>query len=88
MQSVMNRLVKLIYSLPPGFLTTSYLIELGSLSRQELSFRICLLPFEALKFDEPRYLADLLRLENVHLSMVLKTSDDSLRLELPRATSE
>ena len=49
LQSVENRSARLIYSLPPQVPTTSYLIE----------FKTCLLASKALKFDEPKYLADL-----------------------------
>ena len=82
--SVINRLTRLIYSLPPCvpllvFLLPHILLNcIGFLSRQELNFKICLLAFKALKFIEPKYLADLLNLSNVHVGMGLKTSRDSL----------
>ena len=53
-----------------------------------IKFKICLLAFKALKYDEPRYHADLLNLQNVHVGMSLRTSDDPSRLEVPKATSE
>ena len=43
---------------------------------------------KALKFGEFKYLADLLNLQNVHVSMGLRTSDDPFPLEVPRATFE
>ena len=44
--------------------------------------------FKALKFGEPRYLVDLLSLQNVHVGMGLRTSDDPFHLEALRTTSE
>ena len=41
-----------------------------------IEFKICLLAFKALKFSEPKYLADLLNLKNIRLGMGLRTSDD------------
>ena len=40
------------------------------------------------KFDGPRYLADLLHLQNVYLGMGWRTSGDPFWLEVLRATSE
>ena len=89
LQSVMNRSARLIYSLPPRVPTTSYLIDLHWLPvKARIEFKICLLAFKALKFGEPRYLADLLTLQNVGSGMNLRVSDDPFRLMEPRATSE
>ena len=43
---------------------------------------------KALTVGEPRYLADLLNLQNDHVGMDLQTSDDPFQLEVLRATSE
>ena len=43
--------------------------------------------FEALKYGEPGYLADLLNFLNVHVGMNLKISDDPFWLEVPKAKS-
>ena len=48
---------------------------------------ICFLACEALKFGKPRYLANLLILQNTQLDMGLRTSDDPY-LDEPRSTSE
>ena len=89
LQSVINRSVRLICSLPPRVPTTQYLIELHWLPvKARIEFKICLLAFKALKFGQPKYLANLLSLQNVPLGMDLRTSDDPYRLEEPRATSE
>ena len=87
LQSVVNRSARLTYSLPPRIPTTSYLMELYWLPvKTRIEFKICLLAFKALKLDEPKYLADLLNLQNVHVGMGLRTSDDPFWLEVPRAT--
>ena len=84
-----NRSARLIYSLPPQFTFASYLIELHWLPvKARIEFKICLLAFKALKFDEPKYVADLINLQNVHVGMGLRTSNDPFRLEVPRLTSE
>ena len=89
LQSVINRSARLIYSLPSQVSTPSYLIELHWLPvKAGIEFKICLLAFKALKFGESKYFADLLNLQNVHVGMGLRTSDDPFRLEVPRATSE
>ena len=41
-----------------------------------MEFKICLLAFKPLKSVEPTYLGDLLNLQNVHVGISLKTSDD------------
>ena len=79
LQSVANRSARLIYSLPPSVPTTSssYLTELHWLSvKARIEFKICVLAFEALKLGKPKYLADFLNLQNVHMGMGLRTSDD------------
>ena len=44
--------------------------------------------FKVPKFGEPRYLADLLNLQNVHVDVGFRTFDDPFRLEMLKATSE
>ena len=89
LQSVINRSVRLLCSLPPQVPTTQYLIELHWLPvKARIEFKICLLAFKALKFGQPRYLANLLSLQIVQLDMGLRTSDDPYHLDEPRATSE
>ena len=55
---------------------------------QKLSFKICLLALKALTFGELRYLADLLKRQNVRMGMGLRTFNNPFRLEVPRLTSE
>ena len=83
-----NTSARFIHSLPPRVPTT-YLIELHwPPTRQEWSLRFGCWLLKHLKFGEPKYLADLLTLQNVYVSMGLRTSDDPFQLEVPRATSE
>ena len=87
LQLVINRSAKLISSFPLQVPITSYLIELHWLPvKARIEFKICLLAFKALKFGEPKYLADLLNLQNVYAGMGLRTSDDPFRLEVLRAS--
>ena len=73
-------------SIPPRVPTTSYLIEPHWLPvKVRIEFKICLWAFKSLKFGEPKHLADLLNLQNVQVGMGLRFSDDSFRLEVPRA---
>ena len=89
LKSVINKSARFIYSLHLRVPTTSYLIELHWLPvKAKIQFEICLLAFKALKFGEPKYLADLLSLQNVHVDTGLRTSDDPFRQEVPRATHE
>ena len=76
-QSVVNRSARLIYSLSLRVPTTLHLTELHWLPvKARIAFMICLLAFKALKFGEPKYLADLLNLQNVHVGMGLRTFND------------
>ena len=63
LQSVINRSAIIIYSLPSQVPTTFYLIRLHWLPiKARIVFKICLLAFKVLKFNELRYLIDLLTL--------------------------
>ena len=53
-QSVLNRAASLIFNLPPRVPTTSSLIELHWLPlKARIEFKICLITFKALKFNQP-----------------------------------
>ena len=89
LQSVINRSARLVCSLPPRIPTTGYLIDLHWLPiKTRIEFKICLLAFKALKYGEPSYLTSLRTRRNTAQNMVLRTSDDPLRLLEPRAISE
>ena len=60
-QSVLNRAARLIFNLPPRVPTTSSLIELHwLLLKGRIEFKICLITFKALKFNQPSYIRELL----------------------------
>ena len=64
---VVNRSARLIYSLL-GFLLPHILLScIGYPVKARIEFKICLLVVKALKYGEPRHVADLLNLENVHV---------------------
>ena len=89
LQLVRNRSCRLIYYLLSCVPTTVLHILLNctdSLWRQELSFKICLLAFKAVKFGEPRYLC--WAFKPVHMDMGLRTFDNPFWLAVLRATSE
>ena len=89
LQSFINRSSKLIYSFSPLVPTTSYLIELRWIpAKARIEFKICVLAFQALKFGEIKYLADLLNIHNVHVGMSLRNSDDPFQLKMPRASKQ
>ena len=59
-QSVLNRAARLIFNLPPRVPTTSSLIELHWLPlKARIEFKICLITFKALKFNQPSYIREL-----------------------------
>ena len=86
LQSILNRAARLICFLPPRVPTTPYLIDLHWLPiKARIEFKICLLAFKALKFGEPKYLADLLVLQSTVSIRNVRTSVDPYRLVEPRA---
>ena len=89
LQSILNRAARLIYSLPPGTPTTSYLIDLHWLPvKARIEFKICLMVFKALKFGEPKYIADMLSFSEAHGDRSLRSADDPFLLLEPRAVNE
>ena len=58
------------------------------LLRQEFEFKICLITFKALKFNEPSYIRELLSLSPHESTLGLRSADDPYRLHEPRATGE
>ena len=60
-QSFLNRAARLIFNLPPRVPTTSSFIELHWLPlKARIEFKICLITFKALKFNQPSYIRGLL----------------------------
>ena len=89
-QSVLNRAARLIFNLPQRVPTTSSLIELHWLPlKARIEFRICLITFKALKFNQPSYIRELYLSFSSHESTSgLQSADDTYRLHEPRAIAE
>ena len=88
-QSVLNRAASLIFNLPPRVPTTSSLIELHWLPlKARIEFKICLITFKALRFNQPSYIRELLSFSSHESTSGLKSADDSYRLHEPRAIGE
>lgn len=89
LQSIMNRSARLIFSLAPGVPTTRFLIKLHWLPiKARIEFKICLLVFKALRFKQPKYIADMLSPLVVESNLTLRSGDDPYRLHEPRAVGE
>ena len=88
-QSVLNRTARLIFNLPPRVSTTSSLIELHWLPlKARIKFKICLITFKALKFNQPSYIRKLLSFSSHESTLGLQSADDPYCLHEPRATEE
>ena len=88
-QSVLNRAARLIFNLPPRVPTTSSLIELHWLPvKARVEFKICLITYKALKFDQPSYIRELLTFSSHGSALGLRSADDPYRLYEPRAVGE
>ena len=88
-QSVLNRAARLIFSLPPKVQTTSSLIERHWLPLKAIiEFKICLITFKALKFNQPSYIRELLSFSSHESTLGLRSADDPYRLHEPRAIGE
>ena len=88
-QSVLNRAVRLIFNLPPRVPTTSSLIELHWLPfKARIEFKICLITFKALKFNQPSYIGELLSFSSHESTLGLRSAYDPYRLHEPRAIGE
>ena len=88
-QSFLNRATRLIFNLPPWVPTTSSLIELHRLPlKARIKFKICLISFKALKFNQPIYIRELLSFSSHESTLCLRSADDPYRLREPRAIGE
>ena len=88
-QSVLNRAARLIFNLAPRVPITSSLIELHWLPlKARIEFKICLITFKALKFNQPSYIMELLSFSSHESILGLRSSDDPYRLHEPRAIGE
>ena len=88
-QSVLNRAARLIFNLPPRVPTTSSLIELHWLPlKARIEFKLCLITFKALKFNQSSYIRELLSFSSHESTLGLRSADDSYRLHELRAIGE
>ena len=88
-QSVLNRAARLIFNLVPRVPTTSSLIELHWLPlTARIEFKICLITFKALKFNQPSYIRELLSFSSHESTLNLRSADDPYRLHEPRVSGE
>ena len=88
-QSVVNRVARLIFNLHPGVPTTSSLIELHWLPlKARFEFKVCLSTFKALKFNQPSYIRELLSFSSQESTSGLRSADDPYRLHESRAIGE
>ena len=85
----MNRAARPICSLPPRTPTTSSLIKLHWLPiKARVEFKICLIVFKALKFNQPSYIKELLTFSSHGSTLSLRSADDPYHLYEPRAIGE
>ena len=76
-QSVLNRAARIIFNLPPRVPTTSSLTELHWLPlKARIEFKICLITFKVLKFNNPSYVRDLLSFSSHESTLGLRSADD------------
>ena len=88
-QSVLNRAARLIFNLPPRVPTTSSLIELHWLPlKARIEFKICLITFKALKFNQLSYIREFLFFSSHESTLGLRSADDPYRLHEPRTVRE
>jgi hypothetical protein len=86
LQRIMNRAVRLIFGLPRRCSITPYLISLHWLPvKARIEYKMCLLTYKVLKFQEPMYLFELLSPYETEANVILRSQDDHLRLTEPIA---
>ena len=73
----LNRAARLLFNLPPRVPTTSSLIELHWLPlKARTEFKICLITFKALKFNQPSYIREPLSFSSHESTSGLQSADD------------
>ncbi|XP_068250862.1 uncharacterized protein [Palaemon carinicauda] len=81
-QNVFNRAARLIKGLSPRERITPTLIELHWLPiKARIIFKICVLTYQALKFEKPSYMRNMLKSFRPDTVVSLRHSDDPYRLE-------
>ena len=85
----MNRAARLIKGLPRQERITPALIELHWLPiKARIAYKICVLSFQALKFEKPRYIRDMLKDFQPDTTLMLRHSDHQNRLDEPQCNTE
>ena len=75
----MNKSARLIFSVAPRVPTTRFLIKLHWLPIKAcIEFKICLIVFKALRFDHPKYIADMLSPSVTISHLALRCDDDPI----------
>ena len=89
LQSIMNKSARLIFSVAPRVHITQFLIKLHWLPiKARIEFKICLIVFKALRFGQPKYIADMLSPPVAISHLTLRSDDDPYRLHESRAVGE
>ena len=89
LQVILNEAARMIFKLGPRESATPLQITLHWLPiKARIEFKICLITYKVLKFKEPSYLYNLLSFYSNESSMELRLSNDTFRLNEPRAVGE
>lgn len=89
LQLLLNKAARLILNVGPFDHISGHLIDLHWLPvLARVEFKICLLVFKCLKFNQPLYLCQLLTPHGNATSMFLRSDADPLLLEEPRAVGD
>ena len=89
LQCIMNRAARLIKGLSPRERITPILIDLHWLPiKARIIYKICVMTYQAIKFEKPKYMRELLRGFQLQTSMFLRHSADPHRLDEPRSNLE
>ena len=86
----MNKSARLIFSVAPRVPTTRFLVKLHWLPiKARIEFKICfLIVFKALRFGQPKYIAEMLSPPVTISHLTLRSDDDPYRFHEPRAVGE
>lgn len=86
LQSVLNRSARLIMGLPPRYPTTRALISLHWLPiKARIEYKTCLITYKALTTNKPKYINDLLQIQEQMTTMTLRRDLIPFQLKEPRA---
>ena len=89
LQIIMNRAARLIKGLSPRERITPSLIDLHWLPiKARIIYKLCVMTYQALTSERPRYIRELLRGFHLHTPMFLRHSADPHRLDEPRSNLE